>query len=657
MTVRTKKILRFFAYSSLILFFLFALLLVWVFSGERALPDFVVNRIAGSLSSTNVLVTVESATFHHARGIRFMNVRVFDRQRHALRADEPVEPMLSAAQVELKLDLLHFPLRKNRMLREVVVKSLKYPRLPEGYYIPDSIEYGGPDFQERNEPLELDLPEIRPFGVHLIRPEILGIVAEDVYCPRVEISPRGMSAEGIHLRWPDKDVSMAVDGKVALDLPEQAVRGEVRGFARQSNIRPMLVALDITNSYQFIDAFTDAVEPVDSSCRFDVDLRRNDLHLRLDLHPPSCRHHGVPVRDVQGPLDIRVFVRDTYQNAKIVVGPLRVELADDTHMSGTVVYENTNDVGFVDFDTRMATSLPNALAIADVFTDGTLDCIRLESTPQIQIKGRLAVDPANAALNDLSGSLAFEKGSVFSVALCHASCDFRVQGTDIVFTNACAVPPNGGSVKGGAVISVPNGEREQARFDLHVKGDGVALKDVAEMFSLDLGDRHGALDGFVRLAGPLETNALDRLTGSGHLVCRNGHLAQMKAFSGLTDILSQKVPALAKHAPAMVGLVNQSRASLDFTVTNGLFRTSNLVIEGTMLSVQASGCYDMLKDDLDFRVRVTFTRDDSFFATLATPITWPFANLTQRIFEFRIQGRLDKPTWSFNRNLIDRLKR
>jgi len=636
--------------------FLVLFVLVGVLAGfEQRVPEGMLHRLMSALSGTNALVTAESAFVHLARGrVRIDNLRVFDRSR----AGAPAGPMLSAGRIDLGLDLFRLPWSANRLLREVVATRLRYPRLPEGYYIPDSKEFPGqPDFQERNEPVRLDLPDLQPFSVKLVQPEILGVTPKDVFLPSVIVSKNGIKADTLHLRWRDQDTPMTLDGAFALDLAAQTVRGEVRGLARQNGIRPMLVALDITNSYQFVDAFTEVGPPVEAVCRYDVDLRTCDLHIDLDLHPPSCRHHGVAVKDVQGPLDIRVFVRDTYQNARIVVGPLRVELADGTKMHGSVVYENTNDVGFVDFDTRFATSIPNALAIADCMNDGTLDCLKVETTPEISLKGRLAVDPAHAAeLNDLSGQIAFARGSLFSVTLRDAYADFRVKGTDVVFTNAVALPPHGGRVTGGARISVPSGRRADARFDLDVKGDSIPLKDLAEMFGLDPGERHGLFDGVVNLSGPLETNAVARLTARGRIACREGQLAQMKIFAGLTDILSQNVPLLAEYAPVAVGLVKQSRASADFSLTNGVLRTENLLLEGGTLSIRAHGGYDLVKDDLDFRARVTFTRNDGILATLATPITWPFANLTQRIFEFRLKGPLDNPSWSFNKNPIDRFK-
>jgi hypothetical protein len=281
--------------------------------------------------------------------------------------------------------------------------------------------------------------------------------------------------------------------------------------------------------------------------------------------------------------------------------------------------------------------------------DGTLDCLSVATPPRITLNGLLAVDPAHAATNSLDGTIAFGKGTFFSVPLTNASTAFSVRGTDVSFSNARATAPHGGTVTGEGRISIPDFKQEKANFTVSVKSDGVALTDFAEVFKFDVGDKHGTIFGNITLSGPLQTKISSRICGSGHIECRDGHLAQMKVFAGLTDYL-------AKHVPGIASFVNQSRGSMDFSITNGIFRTDNIHIDGGFFSIISSGTYNIPKDKLDFTARVTFTKNDGFFATLATPITWPFANLSKMLFDFKIFGSLEKPEWKYNKNLMDRLK-
>ena len=629
-----RKVIK---YSFFCLLGLFLLVLAAILLFEQPVPDFLLRRITRSLSGGDYLVRADSASFRFSHGLKINNIRVFDRRKVA------AKPMLSASCVDLALNLRRIPWSQRTLLKAVTVTHLRYPRLPDGYYIPDSVEFPGrPDFQEKDEPLVLDLPTLQPFRLTLVQPDVLGVTPKKVNARSVSVTPEGIRVDGIHLDWPDTDARLSLDGAFEFNLETQRAGGEVHGLARQHHIRPMLVALDITNSYAFIDSFTRVEKPVDAACAFDVNLRNNDLHIHLDLAPEGGFYNRVPLENARGPVDIRVFVRDTYQNARIVVGPLVANLADGSRMSGEIVYENTNDVGYVNFNVRSTTSLSNALAVAGVMNDGTLDCLVPATNPEITLRGRLAVDPAHAAANNLTGTLAFTRGTLFTVPLRGASARFDLRGTDMTFSRARATAEHGGDISGEATISIPGFQQEKASFRVKIDGEKIALADVADIFAFDLGDKRGTLRGRVELSGPLATNLTQHLEGGGTVSCSGGHLAQMRLFSGFTSYLAQ-------HVPGIGSLVNLSDASLDFTITNGTFRASEAVISGDVLAINAVGTYDIPKDDLGFSGNITLKKNESFLMRIATtPIRWPFA----KIFGFRLKGPIDNPAWSYEQNLI-----
>lgn len=648
-----KALLRIVAYSCLIVFPVLILVLCSLLLFEHPVPHDVLERVMSSCSSSNLLIRARSATYNLRYGVRLWDVRVVDKGHLYGRQDGPAGNVFTASRVDFALDLHRLPWSKATILRAVTIHDLSYPRLPRGYYVPDSVEFPGrPDYTQVDEPLVLKLPELRPFEVRLLRPKILGIDASEVDVHAVEVTSEGISAKGIRLRWPISDVPMEIRGEVALNLVDQVLRGEVQGMARQCHIRPMLVALDITNSYQFIDAFTNVERPVDAGCRFEVNLRNNDLQLWLNLHPWGGCYRGVPLQDVYGRLDIRVFVRDTYQNAQITVGPLLGNLADGSIVEGTVFYENTNDVGFVNFrNVRTRAPIKDVLAIANVWTDGTLDCLSVTNcSPILSLDGRLAVEDAHASANSLTGTLAFAEGAFLGIPLRGVSTVFHVEGTSVNFTEARARSLHGGAVLGSGTISVPESRHDLASFKVKLTGRSLALTDLAGALGVDPGDKRGEVFGDVELAGPLSrgTNSVAALVGGGHLECRDGHLAQMKLFAGLTDYL-------VAHVPGIAGLVNLSHSSSDFVLKDGVFASTNVVVEGSILSVRAAGKYDIINDNLDFRAHVELTKNDTLFAKLATPITWPFSNLAKVLLDFRLLGSLDNPSWTYSRNPLDLL--
>ena len=648
---------RVFKYTVLVVLAFASLVVLRLLFFEQTVPKALLDYATGRLSeaSSNFLFTAESASFRFSRGVTIRNIRVFDRNPHPMRVEKTKPLVMSASRVDLGLDLRHIPWSRESIIRDVTLEDFTYPRLPEGYYIPDSIEKPGqPDFREVDEAVGLELPRMRPFRVRLIRPDILSVTPKYVDIPRVQLMGDGLRADGIHLRLPDSDTPVALDGRLEVDFSAQLVRGEVHGLVRQHNIRPMLVALDITNSYQFIDAFTNVEPPVPAICRYDVNLRNNDLHLFLDLHPVGGRYNGVPLKNTDGTLDIRVFVRDIYQNADIHVDLSRVDLADGSSMKGLVRYANTNDVGFVDFDVDSRTSLSNGLAIADVLNDGTLDSLCITGAPpRITLKGRVARSPElTPHLNDLAGTLSFDTGSLFGVPLRNVSTRFNVKGSRISFSGSQAKSVHGGRVTGNAELVFRKCWTPPAGFTVNLACTNTPLTDIGGAFGLDVGEKRGYADGHVTLKGPVGSNAVERLCGSGQIVCRDGRLAQMRVFSGLTSFLSRRVLGGAKLEEA--ASLDFSRSSCDFTLSNGVFRTSNMVVEGRVLSIAAIGSYDIPRNQLDFSVRVKLLKWD--LGGLTKPISW----VSESLLDFKVAGPIEEPKWTYSKNplrLLDLLSK
>jgi len=658
-----KVLFRVLKFSFLFLLLSVVAFLAFVSFFEQRVPRSVLDWACAKCSSTNVLVSVESASFRLARGVIVNNLRVFDNRRDAAgRLLKPAaEPILRIGQLDVDVRPWRLAVEPEAAIRRVTLHGLVYPRLPDGYYIPDSIEFPGqPDFKERDSFVDIPLPELAPFPVRLVDSQILGVVAREITIQSVSFMKTWLGVHGLHLEWPDADVRQTLDGKLELDVLRQNIAGEVHGLARQAHIRPLLEALEITNSYQFVDAWTHVEPPVSAACAFDVNLRNGDLHIGLDLKPKGGRYRDVPLDHTEGLLDINVFVRATNQNARIVVGPIRTTLADRKHiMRGTVLYDNLNEIGTVHFrgvepDTPLFsnTTLSNALRIANCCTHGELDQLQPGPEPRITLQGDLAVDwEHHADDNNLRGTLDFDAGTLFGVPLYAASTAFHVKGAAVSFTNAQAkLSREGGLLAGTGRIAIPVKPGDMPLFNVALKAEEVRFKDFAAAFNMESGDRTGLLGGRLNLAGPVDvgTNLLVNLVGEGHLACTNGHLARMKIFAGLTDVLSKNVPGISS-------LSDLDRASFDFTVTNGFFRTENLLVDGDVFSIHGAGSYDMVRDMLDFKVRVHFHESKSLLGKVTLPITMSLSFLSKRLFDFEIKGSLDDPQTSYNKDIFDRL--
>lgn len=140
------------------------------------------------------------------------------------------------------------------------------------------------------------------------------------------------------------------------------------------------------------------------------------------------------------------------------------------------------------------------------------------------------------------------------------------------------------------------------------------------------------------------SNNYEVLNGSGHVVVKNGRLMRMKGFRGLID-------AMPKIAPAVTWFTDSTQASGDYVIENGVVRTDNVYIEGTLFSIKMFGWLDTVRNTQDFTVRVQFAKSDSVIGKILHPLTWPFTKL---LLEFRLTGSPENPKWEYV-SVVDRV--
>ena len=598
------------------------------------LPQSLTDKVCERLSGETMYIRCDFISFGFRRGLVINKARAF------LKGKTTTAPVFKADEIDASLALYRFPWRMERLLRRVRVKGLTYLRLPDGYYIPDSIEFPGqPDYKETDEPVVLDLPVLRPFKLELIEPDILGVRPAIVEAAAVSSGKNGFKARGISLDWPDRDTPMHVSGEVELDLVAQTVEGRVSGKARQWHIRPLLDALDIPIALEYIDAFTEVHEPVDASYRFSVNLRNNDFFMSLDLAPKAGLYRGVPYSSAKGTIEINTAIRGTNFNSRVVVGPIVADFLPQGHAEGTIVFTGSNGVRRIALEANSSRlSISNALAVADVFTDGSLDALQMETPPLINIKGVLAIDKEDSAANDLRGTFSFERGSFFGVPVRNVQAQFHQMGTSVVYPNATASLKSGGRISATAKMDFPDYDDTKSTFSVKADGAGLALGDICEALKIDSGDRKGTVECHVELDGPLSTNLAHRLNGSGRFNCHDGHLSRTKLFMGFTDFLSENIPGVAS-------VVDMTQSSADLTVSNGVISTKNLFVEGNIFAIKASGSYDLAANNLEAHARAQIFKKDSLLGILTQPIT---STLMKMLLEFRIYGPIEEPKWTYS---------
>ena len=487
-------------------FIVFCVYLGSLFFREERLRGSWLDWAINKFTPENVMLHVESVSFGFHRGIHVRDMRLYDRT-----AKDALTPVISAGSIAY-----------DPVFRRLRIDELKYTRLPDGYYEPGNAD--------RDDRVEARFPDLGRYAVTLTRPDILGICAERLDL-EVELSPTRIDFEKMHLVWPDRDARMEVNGFCFVDLERQEVYGEVDGLARQTHIRPMLVAIDVGVALPYMDGFTEVPEPCPSKCVWKVDLVRNDFDLWLELHPVLGKYNAVPMKQADGKIHLHNYTRDNCLNYVTTVGPITGTDVEGRYLDGTVVVVGTNGHNTVTVNAKSSQPLADVLKIGGFTGDYV--------------------------------------------------------GNDVVGESDCRLT-----------------------FD----------------FPRWMADNHALLNG------------------SGHITVKNGQLMRMKGFKGLID-------AMPSVAPAVTWFSDTTQASGDYVISNGVLRTENVYIEGTLFSIKMSGWLDTVRNEQDFTVHVQFAKSDSVVGKILHPLAWPFTKL---LLEFRLTGSPEEPKWKYL-SVIDRV--
>lgn len=618
-----KKVIKFLGKAVKFCFIVFFVFVALLFVRPERLPAFLTERLCALVSSEHAVVHCEAVTFGFRHGLTLEGVRVFDPSRH-----DPLVPVFSAEQI----DIHAFP-------RSVRLVEARLPRLHDGYY-------------DSDKPVEPDgswlktfrFPRLPSFALDLERPDILGIAPARVTAA-VRPSPKRLEVGQIELTWPDSEATMRLFGFCDIDIGAGTVKGEVRGEALQTHIRPLLETLDVQVALPYMDAFTGVVGPVPAYCGWSVDLATCAFDLNLDLHPSLGRYNGVPLKEVDGKISVKVNFADGRKNYVTTVGPLVTHDRRGGVLDGQVRFIGTNGLDRIEFDAMSSLAKKDTLDVIGYLNGGSLDCLNCESSPTVTVGGTLWPDLDFQSRNDLGGHLAVLEGSLFGIPLRDVHCDYEYVGDTVVFTNATARGTKGGRLAASAALRLPRLVESNSTFSVRVDYRDGQLGELQGPDGIDFGKRYGKIEGEMEISGPFGTNFVAGLNGRGRMKLTDGHIAQMKLFLGLTELL-------AEHVPGVSAVVNQSDGHAAYEIRNGVLVSDEIVIEGSLFSLKASGSYDMVKDNLDFVVQVRFLKDENLLGKyLIRPILWPFSKL---LMEFRVSGKIEEPQWKYI-TILDRV--
>ena len=575
---------------------------------ERGLPESVVRRISTTLSSDDVLVRIDRATFNLRSGLRLHRIKAFPKRI----ADGA---LVSADEIAIEIALNPY-LPLNERVRKVTIKNISMPALP-------------PKGPEKPKTIPV-IPDLPPFPLIVENPDILGIKASRLTAT-IDLAEKKIQVTDIAVQWPDKNIPLSAGGHVSLDFSTRLVSGNVKGQAFPENILPIFTLLHARGAIQQINCFSNIERPIDADYTFDVNIDDTDFSMRLDLDVGPCAYRGVPMEFAKGTLGI--FGTNIYTS--VVIEPLAAKSKAGAPISGRLVYREETEGLEIDTTTTMA--LEPLFTIINILNHGELDRIRCTVPPSVSAKGKIALSTTQSTLtNDLSGKVTLSEGTLLNFPVRDMTGDFTLQGYTALFNNVTGRSGSGGEVGGDIAFHFPNYAATATVFTTNLKLTDVALEDISHAFNVT-NERVGLVSGDIRLNGTTHEHTIASLSGEGHAKVRDGVLNRMKLFAGFTDYLARNIPGVS-------ALVNQSSGSLKFTITNGVLSTENLLVEGDIFSINGRGTYNLDTDKLDFVVRANIFKQKTIAGKITHFVTLPFTRL---LLEFKVFGSIENPDWSY----------
>ena len=169
-------------------------------------------------------------------------------------------------------------------------------------------------------------------------------------------------------------------------------------------------------------------------------------------------------------------------------------------------------------------------------------------------------------------------------------------------------------------------EAEAGNVDFYLLLNALADKRVE-------GGYEGKCSAAVNLQGYCEDPDNSTMAGRGWVKIEDAALFTVPIFSGLFDIVGKVVPGLGK-------LAEKNSARADFTIAGKKVHSSNIFIQGNVISLKGSG--DIYFDGrLDMKVQISFMNRQNLLGNLVQLVTMPLA----KALELHLGGTVSDPQW------------
>lgn len=458
--------------------------------------------------------------------------------------------------------------------------------------------------------------------------EVLGMPFEGI-SGKLSVKDDATLLSDITIVWPETRWPETAEGDLTIRTVDSRIEGRIKGYMTPAQLRPLFSNLHAASLTAIGDRFVFTNSPATAQGTFLIEPEADRYTLQVGVQAGDFTYNKVPIHAMH-------TVITAYGNAtnnQVVIKPLIMETATGSAQA-TLIHDALTDT--LDIDTEINMYVEPLTHIIDVLNHGELAGLRFNNTSKLTACGRIGLSPQSAAKTDLHGTLTTSDVNIYGLSLRSLSGAYRiVENFNAAITNFTATTPNGGEVTGELFLR-PDSTGSNTAYRTALTFTTMDLMELFESFGSS-NRPSGKVNALINLHGYLDRARIRYPTGQGRFTITGGSLSRIPLFAGFTEYLARNIPGIET-------LVNQSNGSCDFSATNGLISSSNILIEGEVFSLAGKGQYAMPTDRLDFLIQAGIFKRGSLIGKITHILTLPFSKL---LLEFRVQGTTANPTWEY----------
>jgi hypothetical protein len=473
--------------------------------------------------------------------------------------------------------------------------------------------------------------ELSPISVEINRLEVLDIRAEHVTttvkATEGHIYINDISAE--------IDSISSVKGSTVVDFNQRVVDISLVGSLQHQQLNGIYRVIDFPLIETYSNQFhIPAPSYGDAKIRVGLDKYENifDLDVQINVSTPSD-YCGVAFDEASATIESN-GVWDTITHIDDMVAHRN----GDAVARGSLTFDCPGDRFMFSADSEGLTPAECYQLIDMPFTQ-YLPPIVCDVLPTLHLSGELPLltrqTPDRVVLRD---------GYFRSNGPCTVYKDYHAEavemnfamlrGTFLIPEISVDVGPNKEEHLDGSVEVTLSERGDYVDIHAEVATDGLSLKYVTPTLVEKLGDDASCI-GVAELYCRTDETFAATLWANLDLKVTGEKLMRFNFFSVMTDFFANNIPGLSR-------LTDANEIYAKGTIRNGVLNLSRFRLEGSLLSIEGLGRYNLVTDVIKGTLIIGFINEDSYVGMATRTVFLPIARAMWRV---NLGGTLKEPTW------------